>query len=100
MNCYQLSWVISPKSVDESDMEIVISIVVIAVMVWLSVVALKWLFIGMKKALGFIGPYIAGAVPASLAYLVTHGLFGVGLAEASITSFLTAVIAGTVVGNM
>ena len=81
-------------------MDLVIGIVVMAVMVWLSIVALKWLFIGMKKALGFIGPYIAAAIPASLAYLITHGLFGVGLAEASITSFLTAVIAGTVVGNL
>jgi len=81
-------------------MDIVIGVIVIVVMVWLSFLTLKWMFIGMKKALGFIGPYIAGVIRASLAYLITHGLFGVGLAEASITSFLTALVAGAVIGNM
>ena len=81
-------------------MDVLIAIVVIGIALWLSLKLLKFLFIGAKKAIGWIGPYVVAAIPAAGAYIVTTALFGVGVKEASITGFLTALFIGAVMNNV
>ena len=61
---------------------------------------LKFVFIQAKSFFGWIGTYLVAAVPAAGAYMITISLFGVGIAEASLTGFITAAIIGTVMSGV
>ena len=80
----------------EPFVEIILGILVIAFFVWVSVKFLAFLFRKAKQAIGWLGPYIVSILPAAGSYIVTSTLFGAGNWEASVTGFITAAIAGTV----
>lgn len=79
-------------------MEVMIPILVGMLFIYLSFKLLGFLFRLAKSALGFIGPFIVAAIPGAGAYVVNTMMFGVGISEATLSGFITAAIAGTVLG--
>ena len=77
---------------------LILVILIAAGFIWLSIKFLKFLFVTAKKTVGWVGPYLVSAVPASGAYIVTHTLFGAGHYAPTLAGFLTAAIAGTFLG--
>lgn len=75
-----------------------IAIVVVAIFFVIAIKILKLLFKGAVAFGGWIAPMIKAAIPAAGVYLVTHFLFGFGLAEASGSAIFTAGILGLVFG--
>lgn len=80
-------------------MDAVIGVATIGFFLWISLKILKLMFLMAKKTIGWVGPYIMAAIPAAGAYFITYTLFGVGISEASISGFLTALIIGTVMNG-
>jgi hypothetical protein len=73
-----------------------LGLIAVAVMIWLSWVLLKWLFLGAKALIGWVGPFIVGALPGTGIFLITHSVFGYGVTEASVGSLITAFVLGAV----
>ena len=68
-------------------------------MTWLLSVSAPF-FLDRKKSNWLDRPYVVAAIPAAGAYIVTSALFGVGVKEASITGFLTALFIGAFMNNV
>lgn len=81
-------------------MELIISGVIIAIALYISLKVLKFLFIQAKKLLGWLGGYIVAIAPGAGTYLVTSAIFGSGTSNASLTSILTIAIIGTVMNSV
>lgn len=77
-------------------MEFILGAIVVAFFVWVSIKFLAFLFIKAKQAIGWAGPYLVSIIPAAGSYIVTSSLFGAGNWDATVTGFVTAAIAGTV----
>lgn len=78
-------------------MDLIIGMASIIFTIWLSIVFLKFLFIGAKKLIGWIGPYIVAVMPSTLMYLFTTNFLGYGTGNASLTGLITAISIGTII---
>jgi len=77
-------------------MDLIIGLASIGISIWVSFIVLKSLFIGAKKFLGWIGPFIVSILPSSAMYMLTAGLFDHGTTNASLTGLITAITLGTI----
>ena len=79
-------------------MDVILSLVVMAGMLWLFLVILKGVFRALKAAVGWIGPIILAALPGVGTWFITSSIFGIGVETASISGVVTALLIAAIGG--